>query len=146
MNEFITSSPEETTALGVRIGSLLPKGSVVALHGDLAAGKTTLIKGLLRGIDPSSKQNVTSPTFVYLNIYDGPIPVHHFDLYRLTAAEQFLSMGFEEYLSRDAITCIEWAEKIEELLPQGTLTLTLEHCSRDFRKITLSHPIYGLNR
>jgi len=136
--EFVTLSAEETTIMGRRIGEVLPKGSVVCFFGDLATGKTTLIKGIVEGATGLNEQVVTSPTFVYLNIYEGNTTVYHFDLYRFDDVDQFLSMGFDEYLSGDGICCVEWAERIESVLPASTLFVTMEHRGEGRRYVQLN--------
>jgi len=137
MDEYVTKSPQETFLLGKSIGADLPKGAVLAFFGDLGAGKTQFIKGVVEAATAPQNHNVTSPTFVYLNIYDGATTVHHFDLYRLEDPEQFLTMGFDEYLDDEAITCIEWAENIESIIPPDAWQITLEHLEKESRKVTV---------
>ena len=134
--EFITNSATETFELGASIGKKLHANSLIALYGNLAAGKTTLIKGIahaIGGIDPSQ---INSPTFTYLNIYEGLKAFYHFDLYRMKGAEQFLQMGFDEYFDAEGICCIEWAERIYTILPERRIDISLEH-QGESRKITL---------
>lgn len=137
-SEYITHSSEETFELGKKIGRSLREGSVIAFHGDLGAGKTTLIKGLVAAATSCSPHEVSSPTFVHLNIYEGSTTVYHFDLYRLKDHVDFLNMGFDEYLFTKEICCIEWAEKIEPLLPSSTLSISIKHHADNMRHITLS--------
>ena len=129
--EELFTSPDATLAWGEQWALSLPPGSVLALDGELGAGKTTLIKGIVQGLTGIQPQEVLSPTFVYLNIYDIPtcIPVYHFDLYRLHNEEEFLSLGFEEYLFGQGICCLEWSERIFSLLPPHTIKITLSHVS-----------------
>lgn len=123
-----THSSKETLELGMKIGQRLHAGSVLAFYGDLAAGKTTLIKGICQQVGQIPNQEVSSPTFTYLNIYDGdPLTVYHFDLYRLKNAEQFLQMGFDEYFSAGGICCLEWSERIKGYLPQERIDIHIEH-------------------
>jgi len=117
-------SAEQTRQIGIEVGKKLKAGSVLALFGELGAGKTTFVEGVVEGVT-GRRLAIDSPTFTYLNIYDNR--VFHFDLYRLQKAEQFLEMGFEEFLFTTGIACIEWSEKIEELLPLDTLRVRLEH-------------------
>lgn len=122
------------------MGERFLKGSVVALFGDLGAGKTHLVKGLawgFAGIDPGAVQ---SPTFIHLNIYQGKGVVYHFDLYRMSNAEDFLSMGFDDYLFRNGLCCIEWAERIQPILPRDTITICLSHLGCDRRLIEIPLP------
>ena len=124
---FQTQSAEDTISYGRALAARLKTGDVVCLFGDLGAGKTTLIKGIVGALTPTDPETVCSPTYAYLNIYAGPIPVFHFDLYRLEDSEAFLSLGFEEYLFGKGICCIEWSERIESILPSYTQRITLEH-------------------
>lgn len=136
--ECITRSPEETTSLGCEIGAKLRADSVLALFGDLAAGKTTLIKGLVEGACNLHHEMVASPTFQLLNIYTGsPHSLFHFDLYRFEKPEQFLHMGFEEYFYSGGIACIEWSERIESLLPPHAVKITLSHLEDQIRKVEI---------
>ena|ERR1700722_4179068 len=113
--EITTLSPEETLQIGASFYSELALPSVIAFFGDLGAGKTTFIRGIASraGVD---KREICSPTFTYLNIYEGRIKIYHFDLYRLPNEREFLAAGFDEYLYSDGICCIEWSEKIPSLL------------------------------
>lgn len=103
----------------------LKSGTVIALHGELGAGKTCLVQGLARGLDV--QEPVHSPTFTLINEYCGRMPLYHLDLYRLHSENQALDIGIENYLPGDGITAIEWADRIEGLLPPGTIHLVLEH-------------------
>lgn len=108
--------------------------------GDLGAGKTTLIKGIAKGAGGILEREVTSPTFSYLHIYSGKVPIYHFDLYRLRNAKEFCALGFQEYLEGDGVCCIEWAERIKDLLPPHTFHICLEHEKEERRKIYLNGP------
>lgn len=135
--KYLTHSPAETFELGRKLGERLAIPAVVSFFGELAAGKTTFIKGLVCGaahIDPSAVQ---SPTFTYLHIYEGLKTVYHFDLYRLRDMDEFLSMGFDEYFEAQGICCIEWSERIACYLPQDCLTVFMEHLQEDQRLITI---------
>lgn len=142
-NETIkTFSSAETEELGFELGALLPKNSVICFFGELGAGKTTLIKGIAKKVGEIPSEKVTSPTFVYLNIYNDEDnvltkPVFHFDLYRLSNADEFLHMGFEEYFSADGICLIEWSERIEDILPQSRICITLNHAGENCRIIEI---------
>ncbi|HLP76409.1 MAG TPA: tRNA (adenosine(37)-N6)-threonylcarbamoyltransferase complex ATPase subunit type 1 TsaE [Candidatus Paceibacterota bacterium] len=106
----ISHSPAETEALGETWGRSATSGLVIALSGDLGAGKTQLVKGIARGLGYSGR--VHSPTFTLVNVYSGGrLTLFHLDLYRLETREQILSTGFEEYLNPDGVTVIEWAER-----------------------------------
>lgn len=132
-----TDSQHETQALGATIASLLPRGSVVGLYGDLGTGKTHLVKGIAEGLGLSPK-TVRSPTFTILHSYtEGDRPLYHFDAYRVQTPDEFVELGFEEYLAGSGLTCIEWADRVETLLPDTTLRLTLTHVGPSQRRITL---------
>jgi tRNA threonylcarbamoyladenosine biosynthesis protein TsaE len=137
MRHLKTSSASETFAEGVTLGKNLQPNAVLAFFGDLGAGKTTLIKGIVSGATGLSPDTVTSPTFTYLQIYPGNTPVYHFDLYRLRTAADFLSLGFSEYFKAGGICCIEWSERIEDILPPGTLRISLKHVGEEQREITV---------
>lgn len=136
-NVFLSSSADETIEHGIRIGKELSKGAVLCFLGDLGAGKTTLIKGIAKGAGAASEREVSSPTFSYLHIYSGRVPIYHFDLYRLKGPNDFCSLGFDEYLDAGGICCIEWAERIKELLPPNTILIELVHGSEQTRKIRI---------
>lgn len=111
----------------------LKPNDIVAFTGDLGAGKTSFIKGMLAG--QLREEEVQSPTFVYLNVYPSKPIVYHFDLYRLKSAEEFLSMGFDEYFEKDGICLLEWADRIETILPPHTQFVHLEGTGAPPRKI-----------
>lgn len=110
------SSAEETLAFGKLAASLLPPKVVLALSGNLGAGKTTFVQGLAEGL--GIQESIQSPTFVLLNIYGK---LAHFDLYRLKKSSDFLGLGFDEYFAMDGICAIEWPDRIAEILPPGTI-------------------------
>lgn len=115
MATFISHSPEETGALGEEWGRDAQRGWIIALSGDLGAGKTQLVKGLARGLGITSR--VHSPTFTLVNEYTGGrLRLFHLDLYRLETREQILSAGLEEYWQPEGVAVIEWAERVEEEL------------------------------
>jgi tRNA threonylcarbamoyladenosine biosynthesis protein TsaE len=113
MATFISHSPAETEALGEKFGRAAERGLVIALSGDLGAGKTQFVRGLARGVGVTGR--VHSPTFTLVNEYGGGrLKLFHLDLYRLETAEQILSAGIEEYLSPDGVAVVEWAERIAD--------------------------------
>ncbi len=118
-----TKSTEETEALGRKVGNDLKKGDVVSLRGSLGAGKTVIAKGIARslGIDEA----IVSPTFTLVQEYDGREKLYHLDIYRLSGEDEFESMGGEEFLYPDGITLIEWSEKIDSMLPDGTIYIDI---------------------
>jgi len=130
-----TESVEETHALGAQLAEILDTGAVVALCGDLGTGKTHLVKGVAEGLGISPTA-VRSPTFTILHSYDeGHRPLHHFDAYRVQTPDEFVELGFEEYVHGDGITCIEWADRVESLLPPQTIHLRLSHLDSNRRRI-----------
>lgn len=139
---IISHSSEETRQIGCQLGRSLPENSVL-FFGDLGAGKTTLIQGLIAGAVGCPHEDVVSPTFVYLNIYDGSREkrVYHFDLYRLKNAEEFLGMGFDDYFQAGGVCCVEWAERIEELLPPNCLRIKMTHRSEQERLIEIRQDV-----
>ena len=122
--------------LGMQFAHMLKPNSVVSFFGELGAGKTTFIKGLAHGfgIDPNS---VNSPTFQYLNVYNGSPSIFHFDLYRLENSDDFLTMGFEELFGKEGITCIEWAERITTILPHNCIHISITHIENGKRQVKI---------
>lgn len=115
---------EETKEFGIRLGNLLKEGDILCLNGDLGAGKTTLTKSI--GLGLGVYDYITSPTFALINEYTGKIPVYHFDVYRLENVEELYDLGFDEYFYGKGVCIIEWAEKIERLLPKERIVLDIE--------------------
>jgi tRNA threonylcarbamoyladenosine biosynthesis protein TsaE len=122
---FRTHSPEETQAVGERIGQVLKPGDVVALIGDLGAGKTCLTQGIARGVRIHPDQIVNSPSYTLINEYTGRIPIYHIDLYRLQRREEILDLGLEEYLEGNGICVIEWADRMLDLLPENSTQIQI---------------------
>lgn len=119
-----TNTPQETEDLGRRIGEKLRKGDVVSLRGSLGAGKTVIAKGIARAL--GIEEAIVSPTFTLVQEYDGREKLYHLDIYRLSGEDEFESMGGEEFLYPDGITLIEWSEKIDSMLPDSTVFITLD--------------------
>jgi tRNA threonylcarbamoyladenosine biosynthesis protein TsaE len=134
MATFISHSPADTEALGEKFGRAARRGWVVALSGDLGAGKTQFVRGVARGLEIQAR--VHSPTFTLVNEYGGGrLKLFHLDLYRLETAEQILSAGVEEFLSPDGVSVIEWAERIYDLQICNLKNVKLEIASELERKI-----------
>jgi tRNA threonylcarbamoyladenosine biosynthesis protein TsaE len=114
-----------TEALGRRLGALLFPGAVVALVGPLGAGKTHLTRAIAEGAGVENPAAVTSPTFVLIQEYPGPVPVYHFDTYRLPSPREFEDLGVEEYFRGDGISVVEWADRVEAVLPAERLMVTI---------------------
>lgn len=136
MKEFITKSAEETIFFGRKIGASLLPNDVIALTGNLGAGKTTLIQGIAEGL--GVKDYVTSPTFIIINEYQGRLPLYHFDLYRLAGISETEDLGVEEYFNREGVCVIEWAEKLSGTLPKNTETIEIKVLSENERELCLS--------
>lgn len=133
-----THSPEETKALGAKVAGLLKPGDVLALYGDLGAGKTHLVKGIAAAAG-IPENDVSSPTFTILNEYTGPsYEIYHFDAYRTKHPDEFYELGFEDYFYGNGLTIVEWPEKVEALLPEDTIRLRLTHAGEHARRIELA--------
>lgn len=126
MGKRLIATSEEMVQFGEEVGMTMSPNGILALSGELGAGKTTFVQGLLKGL--GSDDMAQSPTFTYLQIYEGKVPVYHFDLYRLKSSEEFIALGFEEFLSAGGVTVIEWPERITSLIPEAKW-ITLEHCN-----------------
>ena len=131
-----SSSAFETEKWGEELGARLGAGQFVALRGPLGAGKTTLIRGICRGLGVDVEE-VSSPTFVLLQIYSGRVPVYHFDAYRLEGPRDLEEIGALDYFEGDGVCLVEWPERAEELLPVPRLEVTLEVVGPDEREIQL---------
>lgn len=123
MLTFHTKTEQETIALGEKIGRLLKKGDIIAMQGTLAAGKTTITKGIARALEITD--TITSPTFCLISEYYGRMPLYHFDVYRLEGTEDFINLGADDMLYGDGVSIIEWSEKIMNELPSRTIILRL---------------------
>ncbi len=131
--EIVTHSPEETFRLGEHFAKYLKPGAVLAFHGDLGAGKTVMIKGICRGLGIEA-EDVTSPSFTVMNMYNGKIPVFHFDFYKIQSYEDVSGFGIEEYFYDDGITLIEWAERIDPYLPEDIIPIVISRLKPEHRK------------
>jgi tRNA threonylcarbamoyladenosine biosynthesis protein TsaE len=134
---FQTKSAPETIRLGKRIGALLQPGDVVALLGELGAGKTQFIKGLAAGAGVWKSTYVSSPSFTLINEYPGKIPFCHIDLFRLESQAEAEGLGLEDYLQEGGIVAIEWADKIPGLLPREVLLIHLVYTGKNTRSIEM---------
>ena len=137
MLTFKTKTPEETVALGKKIGQLLKKGDIIAMQGTLAAGKTTITKGIADALE--IKDTITSPTFCLISEYEGKMPLYHMDVYRLEGTDDFENLGTEEMLYGEGVSIIEWSEKIMDALPKKTIILKLEPQEDGSRLITIDN-------
>jgi tRNA threonylcarbamoyladenosine biosynthesis protein TsaE len=131
-----TQSEEETIALGESLAAELPAKVTVLLIGNLGAGKTTLAKGIVKGLGAAHPDEVSSPTFTLIHEY-GP-RVYHVDLYRLDRAEQVATIGLDEIFEREAVVLVEWGERFPELMPEERVEITLRAAGGDEREISIS--------
>ena len=134
-----TFSPEETLAFGEELGRNAKPGQVYTLIGDLGVGKTVLTQGIAKGL--GIEEPICSPTFTIVQEYHtGRMPFYHFDVYRIGCVEEMDEIGFEDYVYGDGLTMIEWANLIEEILPEQYYQITIEKDLEkgfDYRKITV---------
>ena len=134
-----TNSPEETFALGQKLGEQAKAGQIYTLNGDLGVGKTVFTQGIARGLGIT--EAVSSPTFTIVQVYEeGRLPFYHFDVYRIGDIEEMDEIGYEDYFYGDGLTMIEWANLIEEILPKKRKEITIEKDLEkgfDYRKITI---------
>lgn len=138
MRIFETNSYEETQKAAEEIAQTLNGGEFIAMYGDLGAGKTAFVQGLAKALGIA--EYVTSPTFTIVNEYYGRLPLFHFDVYRISDPDEMYEIGYDEYLDRNGVCVIEWAELIEELFPDRYIKLTMlknEAKGPDYRKIII---------
>lgn len=136
---YETFSAEETFALGKELGQNAQPGSVYALIGDLGVGKTVFTQGVAAGLE--IKEHINSPTFTILQVYEeGRLPFYHFDVYRIGDPEEMEEIGYEDYFYGEGVCFVEWANLIDDLMPDNTITITIEKNPKkgfDYRKITV---------
>ena len=133
--EYITQSPQQTEAVGQALGQVLQPGTVIAYTGDLGAGKTAFTRGLARGM--GATEQVTSPTYTLVNEYlSGRMPLFHFDMYRLSCADDLWDIGWEDYLDRGGVCAVEWSENVTEAMTDAVV-VRIEKLGEDTRKITI---------
>lgn len=135
MLEIITNSEKETEAVGERLAAHLPDGSVVALYGNLGAGKTAFVRGMARGMNIECR--VSSPTFTIVNEYEGPRTLIHFDMYRLSGSDELFNIGWEDYLARRAVCAVEWSENISDVFDGSEMSVRFTKLSENSRRITI---------
>ncbi|MCA9081502.1 MAG: tRNA (adenosine(37)-N6)-threonylcarbamoyltransferase complex ATPase subunit type 1 TsaE [Planctomycetaceae bacterium] len=133
--ECLSNSVEQTQQWGASLAPLLSAGDVVGLDGDLGAGKTHFVQGLVAAMGLRT-EDVTSPTFSLIQEYPTPIPVCHLDAYRLRDVDEFLELGVDELLGGDCICLIEWASRVAEVLPQDRLSLQIEVLDESQRRLS----------
>lgn len=140
--EFRACDERDTARLGEALAGVLRPGLVIALVGDLGAGKTRLVQAIASAMGVA-RDDVTSPTFVLIQEYDGELPLYHFDTYRLRDSDQFLELGADELMAADGVCLVEWADRVADVLPQDCLRIEIVATGpteRQFR-VTGSGPI-----
>ena len=135
---FMSRSVEETVSYFFDVGQRARAGDVYALHGELGAGKTVIASAIARGMGIAG--DVTSPTFALLEIYDGRLPLYHFDLYRVNDERELDNLFFEEYWEGDGVSVIEWPEIAAGRLPAIIIKIKIEYIDENTRKISLEYP------
>ena len=139
-NIYITSSPEETEAVGALLAEILtekaPNGALIAMKGEMGVGKTALVRGFCNAI---GIRGAKSPTYTIVNEYQGKHSVFHFDMYRIEDEDDLYAIGFEDYLARDGYLLLEWSENVKDALPSPHITLRIERTDMaSGRRITIS--------
>ena len=138
MHTFQTASEEETIALGEKLARELPRRAAVLLIGNLGAGKTTLAKGIVKGLGAAEPDEVSSPTFTLIHEYGAPVKVYHVDLYRLDRASEAARLGLDELFDRNAVVLIEWGERFPELMPPVRFEIQIQAREENRREITVT--------
>ena len=134
MKTITIKNETDTKAFGLELGKTLKKGQIIALIGELGTGKTTLTKYIAQGL--GIKEMITSPTFTIVQEYrSGRIPLYHFDVYRINGIEEMYELGYEEYFFGVGVSVIEWADKIQELIPKEALTICMEYGEKEEERI-----------
>lgn len=133
--EVISNSEKDTESIGSAFSKTLIPGTVVAIYGDLGAGKTAFVRGMAFGLN--SKTHVTSPTFTIVNEYEGDIELFHFDMYRLEGSDNLFDIGWEDYLSRGGVCAVEWSENVRDAFDGSEISINIEKLSETQRKILI---------
>ncbi|MBI4115304.1 MAG: tRNA (adenosine(37)-N6)-threonylcarbamoyltransferase complex ATPase subunit type 1 TsaE [Candidatus Omnitrophica bacterium] len=138
IRSLLTRSESETTHLAEEMGRSLKPGDIVALVGEIGSGKTLFIKGLCRGLGVKDPNEVKSPTFVLLHIYEGRFPIHHFDLYRLEEGKELDAIAFDEFIRNpEAVSLIEWADRAPNRIPEKATWVELKIKGPHSRQISI---------
>jgi tRNA threonylcarbamoyladenosine biosynthesis protein TsaE len=133
--ELKSSGPDETISIGRKLGTILKAGDVACLYGDIGAGKTTLIKGIASAFG-IAERDITSASFTIIAEYDTSPPFYHVDLYRLEGGGDVFETGLYDYLNRDGVVIIEWAERLEEV-PEGSIRVSIDITDDSKRTLTI---------
>jgi tRNA threonylcarbamoyladenosine biosynthesis protein TsaE len=142
---ILSKSTETTKKIGKKLGESLKKGDVIALVGDLGAGKTCITQGIMKGLSVSANK-ITSPTFIIMNVYKGRVPVYHFDVYRIGDMQEMVDLGYEEYFYGEGVSIVEWADKIEKLLPPDCIRIKMGVVGPKERNIKINSKKSVMNR
>jgi tRNA threonylcarbamoyladenosine biosynthesis protein TsaE len=134
---IVSRSVEETISLGEKFGELVSAGDFIALTGELGSGKTHFTQGVAAGLGVDPSIRVTSPTYTIMNSYAGRLHLHHFDLYRLSGDQDAAELGFEEYFNGTGVCIVEWAERLQDLLPDGRMTVIFSYIDDTVRAIAV---------
>jgi tRNA threonylcarbamoyladenosine biosynthesis protein TsaE len=135
---YRTHSEEETVAFGEALAARLPARATILLIGNLGAGKTTLAKGIVKGLGAADAEEVSSPTFTLIHEYGEDKKVYHVDLYRIERPREAASLGLEDLLERDSVVLIEWGERFPELWPADRIEIRLDRINEDTREILVA--------
>lgn len=135
---IISNSSSDTFNAGTELAGMVSPGAVIALHGDLGAGKTVFVSGLAHGLGLDCR--VTSPTFTIVNEYLGTIPLFHFDMYRLSSSDELFEIGWEDYLQRGGVCAVEWSEITEDAFPHSTINVYINKTTDNQREIKIIFP------
>jgi tRNA threonylcarbamoyladenosine biosynthesis protein TsaE len=135
---YVSTSVEQTESIAADLAKTLRGGECIALNGNLGAGKTQFVRGLVKGLN-GNPRSVSSPTFVLLNVYDAArLKVFHLDAYRIAGADDFAAIGFAELFEEGGVVVVEWAERVESLLPKGRITVHIEPLDPTSREIRIT--------
>jgi len=137
LREHLSKSVRKTEQIAIELATTLRGGECIALDGELGAGKTQFVRGLLQGLGGEAR-SVSSPTFVLLNVYEtGSLKLFHLDAYRVHGAQDFETIGFAELLEQGGVVVVEWAERVSELLPANRIAIRIEHIDDHTRRIDI---------
>lgn len=136
--QYVSEGPAETFRIGIILGELLGEGDIVALTGELGAGKTCLTQGIAKGLGVPESYQVTSPTFTLANEYPGRLRLNHLDVYRLSGSQDLQDLGYEEFFFGAGVTVIEWAEKIRDVIPEKSIRIVMAYLDPNRRSIEIA--------
>jgi tRNA threonylcarbamoyladenosine biosynthesis protein TsaE len=134
---YISSSVDETISIAMEIGKNAPEKSVITLRGELGSGKTVFVKGIAAGMEIT--QDITSPTFSIMEIYEGSPDLYHFDLYRIETMNELLNLGFEDYWGIRGVSVIEWPDIALDILPEKRIDIFIDYIDENRRSITIEY-------